>query len=259
MSPKNSLVSSVVIARNEGTRIGECLRALSWCNEMVVIDNGSTDETVTLAKKHGARVVSAKEMNFSELRNRGKEETHGEWILYVDADEIVTPALRDEIQGLVRLFDRVTFAQSYFIKRKNIYLGHLWPYQDKMKRLFWRNALTRWNGELHETATVTGSVGTLQNPLIHTTHRTLEEMVAKTNEWSKIEAKLRLDAQHPTVVPWRLLRVMATAFFDPFIRQGGWRAGTIGWIESIYQAFSIFITYAKLWELQNKDTKTVRH
>ncbi|MCX6791872.1 MAG: hypothetical protein NT149_02440, partial [Candidatus Gottesmanbacteria bacterium] len=72
------------------------------------------------------------------------------------------------------------------------------------------------------------------------------------NEWSRLEANLRLDAHHPPVVWWRLLRVMTTGFSSSFFAQGGWRAGTMGWIESIYQGFSMFITYAKLWEVQQK-------
>jgi len=77
-------------------------------------------------------------------------------------------------------------------------------------------------------------------------------MVAKTNEWSVVEARLRLDAHHPPVVWWRLVRVMITGFWESFVRNGGWRAGTVGFIESIYQGYSMFITYAKLWEMQVK-------
>ena len=83
----------------------------------------------------------------------------------------------------------------------------------------------------------------------------LEEMLDKTNDWSDIEAQLRLDTHHPPVVWWRLLRVMFTGFTRSYIDQRGWRAGTVGWIESIYQAFSMFITYARLWEMQNKTSE----
>ncbi len=119
-----------------------------------------------------------------------------------------------------------------------------------------KSALMEWYGALHETARMKGAIGRLDAPLVHRTHRTLEEMVAKTNTWSKTEARLRYDANHPPVVWWRLLRVMTTAFWDSFIWQGGWKAGTVGWIESIYQAFSMFITYAKLWEKQQSDKAT---
>jgi hypothetical protein len=77
-------------------------------------------------------------------------------------------------------------------------------------------------------------------------------MLNKTIEWSKIEAQLRLNAHHPKVVWWRLIRVMLTGFWDSYIKQGGWKAGTAGFIESIYQAYSMFVTYATLWEMQKE-------
>ncbi len=119
-----------------------------------------------------------------------------------------------------------------------------------MERLFWKDSLIKWKGKVHESPVVSGSVGILNEPLLHYTHRTLDEMVNKTNEWSATEAKLRYEAGHPPVVWWRFIRVMFTAFSDSYFIQGGWKAGVTGLIESIYQSFSIFITYAKLWELQ---------
>jgi len=116
--------------------------------------------------------------------------------------------------------------------------------------LFLKKKLICWKGILHETAYIDGVMGELQAPLIHNTHRTLAEMVIKTNEWSGYEARLRFDAHHPKMVWWRFLRVMMTGFNQSYFKEGGWRAGTVGWIESIYQAFSMFITYAKLWEMQ---------
>lgn len=245
-------ISAIIITRNEEARMAKCLSSLAWADEIIVVDSGSTDTTREIAKVNGATVISAGEIHdFAGLRNIGKEKAHGEWLLYIDADEVVTPQLAKEIQNVTRPPD------SYAIYRKNFYLGQPWPFEEKILRLFHTSALKEWYGELHESPRVKGEAGTLHAPLLHDTHRTLSEMVAKTNEWSEAEAKLRFDAGHPPIVWWRLIRVMLTAFFDSFIKQGGWRAGAVGWIESIYQAFSIFITYAKLWELQqsNKVTK----
>lgn len=240
-------LSAIVIAKNEASRIGTCIASLSWADEIIVVDNQSTDATREIAKKLGATVVSMKEHDFAKLRNIGKDKAHGEWILYVDADEVVSEELAKEIRS-------VTYPPvAYAIRRRNVYLGHPWPFEEKILRLFHRSALKEWHGKLHESPRVLGDVGELHAPLMHYTHRTLEEMVAKTNEWSAVEATLRLRSGHPPVVWWRFLRVMLTAFFDSFVKQGGWRAATVGWIESIYQSFSIFITYAKLWELQQKN------
>ncbi len=245
-------LSAIIITKNEQERIGACLDNLSWADETIVVDNGSTDKTVEIAKEHGAKVVESKEKDFSGLRELGLREATGTWVLYIDADEEVGEKLQKEIQHVIG----ANTISVYFIKRNTYFLGRHWPYQDKVERLFLRRSLQGWHGTLHETPLYVGTVGTLTNPLVHRTHRTLEEMVAKTNEWSILEAKLRVDAHHPPVVWWRFIRVMMTGFWRSFITQEGWKAGTVGLIESIYQAFSMFVTYAKLWELQqNKKNK----
>ncbi len=241
-------LTAIIITKNEEERIAACLTNLSFADEIIVVDNGSTDKTAELAKHNGAKVAKTAEKDFSRLRELGRKEATGTWVLYIDADEEVTQVLQKEIRDTIEGTDKAV----YCIRRDTYFLGHHWPYQDKVERLFLRSALRGWHGTLHETPVYVGEIATLTNPLVHRTHRTLEEMVAKTNEWSVLEARLRLDAHHPPVVWWRLIRVMITGFCQSFFAQGGWRAGPVGWIESIYQAFSMFITYTKLWELQQK-------
>lgn len=253
MSQGNFKISAIILAKNDAERIKECLESVLWADEIIVVDNGSTDETPNIARRMGATVIEEKvDINFGKLRNTGKEKATGDFLLYVDSDEWVTPELKSEILKLTKTFNSDTSPVAYFISRTNYYLGRPWPYRDRMERFFWKKGLVEWKGKLHESPRVTGNVGQLRNPLIHNTHRTLEEMLIKTNHWSEIEADLRFRAGHPPVVFWRLVRVMVSAFFDSFIKQGGWRAGVTGWIESIFQAYSAFITYAKLWEKQNK-------
>lgn len=256
MNSTKTDMSAVILARNEERRIEYCLECLEWVNERIVIDNGSTDKTVEITKKKSAIVVRANDVaSFAHLRNIGKEHAHNTWILYVDADEQVTNALKNEILKVITDFKPDRDPVAYFIKRKNIYLGHPWPFRDKMERLFRKEALIRWEGELHESPKVSGMVGELSEPLLHDTHRTLEEMLDKTNKWSEIEATLRYRSGHPAIVWWRLIRVMVTAFWDSYIKQGGIRIGATGLIESMFQSFSFFITYAKLWEMQLKIKK----
>lgn len=254
MNRKRTKISSIVIAKNESGRIGECLNSLKWTDEVIVVDNNSTDQTAGIAKSNGARVYSFKSSDFSQLRNFGKDKATFDWLLYVDADEIVSPRLKEEVLSLVKNHNQNADIHCYYLRRRNYYLGKRWPVYDQIQRLFWKPAFVGWTGKLHESAITKGSTGVLREPLIHNTHRSLEEMVMKTNQWSAIEAHLRLQALHPPVVWWRLLRVMWTGFSNSFFSQGGWRAGTVGWIESIYQGFSMFITYAKLWERQQKSS-----
>jgi glycosyltransferase involved in cell wall biosynthesis len=254
MIPKNLLISAVIIARNEQTRIAECISHLTWASEILVIDNGSDDDTISVAKRHGATVIVDKTKDFAQIRNKGVQAAGGKWVLYVDADETVTDALREEI---LRIIHGDTASVAFFIPRKNYYLGAPWPTKDGMVRLILKKALVSWKGILHEHPQVNGHIGKTNNYFIHHTHRTLSEMVEKTNEWSASEAKLRLDHGHPTVSWWRLLRVMVTGFLHSYIKENGWRAGTVGLIESMYQGFSMFITYAKLWELQKERSTKV--
>lgn len=243
-------ISVIIIAKNEAVRIKECIEQFSWACEVIVIDNGSTDTTADIAKKCNAIVVSHPGKNFSDLRDIGATYAKGTWLLYIDADEKISPEFHKEIIGKIS-----GIPVAYFVFRRNYYLGSLWPTKDKMIRLIRKDALKSWQGPLHEHPDIKGTIGYIDEPLTHITHRTLSEMVEKTNEWSEIEADLRFSKHHPKLSWWRFLRVMVTAFYDSFVKQQGWKVGTVGWVESIYQAFSMFITYAKLWERQQQSNE----
>lgn len=244
-------LSVIIIAKDEEEMIADAITSVDFADEVIVVDNGSSDRTREIAKYCKAKVFTHTATHFAELRNVGFKKASGMWILYIDADERVTDPLRESINSAVKYY--ASRVSAFKIKRKNFYFGnHEWPYVEKMERLFKRENLRGWKGELHETPIVQGETGELDGMLLHYTHKDLSSMLQKTIEWSKIEAELRLQAGHPKMTLWRFPRVMLTAFFDSYIRQGGWKVGTVGLVESIYQAFSIFITYARLWELQQE-------
>lgn len=244
-------ISGVVIAKDAENLIADCLDSLSFCDEIVVIDNKSEDRTGDVAERMGAKIFEYASDDFSEMRNFGLKQASGEWVLYVDADERVTPELISNIKFQISNIENKMAA--FKIQRKNFYFGnHEWPYIEKLERLFRKGHLEGWCGELHESPKVKGEIGELDGYLLHYTHRDLSSMVEKTIKWSKIEAELRLKSGHPKMRWWRFPRVMFTAFFDSYARQGGWKVGSAGLIESIYQSFSIFITYARLWEMQQR-------
>ena len=95
-------ISAIVITKNEEERIGQCLKSLTFAYEVIVVDDGSIDKTVEIAKKHGARVVNLQKGSFSDRRNFGAKKANGEWLFYVDADELVTPALRKELKSKIQ-------------------------------------------------------------------------------------------------------------------------------------------------------------
>lgn len=248
-------LSVIVLTKNEETQIKGCLDSIhELADEIIVVDSGSTDKTLEVAKKYNAKIFIDKSDDFSVKRNLGLEKAGGEWVLCVDADERATVELQGEIKSLLRQdYGARAGITAYKIPRKNFYLGNNeWPYIELVERLFKKNTLKGWKGQIHESPMVDGQIGELKNYLLHYTHRDLSSMIEKTIEWSKIEAKLRFEAGHPPVVWWRFPRVMLTEFYRSYIGQKGWKAGAVGIIESFYQAFSIFVTYVRLWEMQNK-------
>lgn len=252
---RNKVFISVVIpAYNEESMIEDCLKSVAWANEVVLVDNESEDETVSIARKYGARVISCPRggINYSKLRNLGAEKATNEWLFYLDADERSTPAVKAEIEKAI-LDDHVS---GYSFPRRNILLGHpmrfggWWP--DRVLRLIKKSDLKGWRGGLHEQPEINGKIGNLDKPLTHITHRDLSSMIAKTNSWSNLEAELLYKANHPKMTWWRFISVAFREFWYRGIVKLGFLDGTVGVVEIIYQMFSRMITYSKLWEMQKE-------
>ena len=254
---KSNKISAIVIAKNEEEKISDCLTSLSFADEVVVVDTGSNDTTIAISEKQKAKVFEYRSGSYQDWRNHGLKKAKYEWVLYVDADERVSPLLRKEIQKT--LVETANPYTSYAIPRRNIILGkemkHGGWYPDYVKRLFLKDKLKKWTGDLHEEPEFGGEMGYLEHPLIHIKHDNLHDMVEKTNKWSVKEAKLLHDAKHPKIVWWRLVRIMMTELWLRLIRLGGYKDGTEGVIYAIYQMWSKFVTYAKLWEMQKGDEK----
>ena len=255
-------ISAIVLTKNSENLVADCLASISWTDEIVVIDDHSSDKTREIAKKAGCKVFTFSG-NFSEKRNFGAKKTSGDWLLYVDADERVTPLLRKETQKVIEGPQEIP---AYAIPRRNFVFGKelkycgLWP--DYVKRLFNKDKFRGWTGELHEEPNFDvdgevviggkGKIGHLENPLTHLKHSNLSEMVDKTNVWSEIEAKLMYEANHsPMNIP-RFLTAMFREFWLRMIKQRAFLDGTVGIIYAFYQVYSRFISYAKLWEMQIK-------
>lgn len=245
-------ISVIVISKNEESMIKTCLLSLKWADEIVLIDNGSTDKTAEIAKSEGARVIKFESDDFSKTRNKGMEEVRGDWVLYVDADERVLKPLREEVINLVN-FSKYC---AYAISRKNIIFGYpvkYGPYKkDWMVRLFKKDKFETWVGKVHEYGKFHGKLGYTKNSLLHLTHRDLDHFMSKALEWSKIDAKLRLEAGHPKMTAWRFIRILKTETFVQLFGRKGLFGGTVGVIDAILQVFSFFMTYVRLWEMQQK-------
>ncbi|HBB76257.1 MAG: hypothetical protein A2186_00605 [Candidatus Levybacteria bacterium RIFOXYA1_FULL_41_10] len=244
-------ISAVIIARNEEEMIRGVLESVKFCDEIIVIDNDSTDNTHQIAKDRGAKVFKTEVSDFSKLRNFGMSKASLDWLFFIDSDERVSDELREGIKSIVS--SKNPPFRVYKVSRKNYYFGNNeWPKVEKMERFFRKGSLSEWQGEIHESPVYDSKTGLLPGYLLHFTHRNLSQMLNKTIEWSDIEARKRFQGNHPKIKSWRIFRVMLTSFLGSYIGQKGWKAGATGLVESIYQSFSAFVTYAKLWELQQK-------
>ncbi len=236
------MISAIVLVGGGYDRklLEKCLDSVAWTDEVVRVETG---------KLKGS---------FADWRNQGAKRASSDWLLYVDTDEEITSELKNEILDTL---GEMQTCSAYAIPRKNIIFGKemkhcgLWP--DYVLRLIKKDSLIAWTGELHEQPEVKGKVGYLKKPLIHTKHKTLEEMVDKTNEWSEIEAELMFKAHHPKMNILRFFSAMTREFCLRMIKQMAFLDGVEGVIYAIYQVFSKSISYAKLWEMQINESRNI--
>lgn len=249
------MLTVVVIAKNEEDRINACLESVKWADEIIVLDNGSTDHTIEIAKKYTDRIISLQNTDFAFIRNKAMEKAKGDWVLYVDADERAIASLKNEIESVIK-DDRFS---ALAISRKNVIFGieqkygPFWP--DWVIRLLKKSDFIKWVGKIHEFPQFKGKLGYSKNSLLHLTHRNIDQIILKSLEWSKLEAGLRLDINHPRMSGWRFLRIFITEVFKQGVLRKGFFHGTISMMDSILQAFSLYMTYVRLWELQQPKSR----
>jgi glycosyltransferase involved in cell wall biosynthesis len=244
------MLSVIILAKNVENEIVPALKTAKFADEIVVVDTGSTDGTIKLAKQYADKVVNTSGHDFAKWRNLGAREASGDWLLYLDSDERIPYKLGQEIGEVLEAPKH----QAYTIERYEILLGkHLPHWGDRrVLRLIEKKALLKWVGKLHEQPKIKGSVGSLKHKLVHLTHKNIDEKLTGTIAWSRLEAQMLLAANHPPMKGWRFARILATEFWNRAIRQQLWRDGTEGWIEIFYQMFSRFLSYVRLWEAQRK-------
>jgi glycosyltransferase involved in cell wall biosynthesis len=257
-------LSIVIIAGNEETMISDCLKSCNWAGEIVLVAANSTDNTVKIASAEipDIKIIKTTDeynKNFSKWRNLGYKNSTLDWILYVDADERITPELRNEVLNII---SKKNILKSYYvIPRANYYLGKRvrfgGSYPDYVKRLYKKQNFKGYQGILHEEPIIEGEMGYLKSDLLHYTHRDLKSMVDKTLVWTDMEAQALFKDNHPPVVWWRIIRMMLTKIWERLIKQQMWRDGTVGWISVIFETFDTFIIYSRLWEIQQKQNNKI--
>lgn len=244
------MISAVVLTRNEARHLPDCLATLQWADEVLVLDSGSTDETIALARAGGAHVATRPFTHFGDQREAALRMVRHPWLLFVDADERVTPALAAEIRATVAANRGEV---GWWLPRRNYFWGRQvrfsgW-YPDYQLRLL-RVEAARYDPDqhVHEVATLNGTDGYLKEPLLHINYESWREFWAKQRDYAHHETnKLRVQG-----IPWKAHSVILQpirAFYRRYITWQGWRDGLLGLQLAVAMAFWEGVSY---WQLREK-------
>jgi len=243
-------LTAIIPTKDEQEFLPNCLKSVAFADEILVLDSGSTDKTLEIAKKFEARIIQYERKNFAHTHNFGAEKASGDWLLFVDADERVSKQLHQQIQQTLQH----PSCDAYQIPRQNFIMGkvlrHGGWYPDLVTRLIKKDKLDKWVGELHEYPLIKGSTGKLSAPLYHLSHRGLNWMLDKTKNYTYLYAQILYKENHPKVGVKNFFGAMAREFYFRAVKKSGWRDGFVGWLEIIYQTFNAFLIQVYLWELQ---------
>lgn len=251
---KKIKLSVVIIARNEEKNIEDCLKALQWCDEIVVIDDYSEDKTLSIAKRFGAKAYRRHLVgDFSGQRNFGLKQAKGEWVLFIDADERVLPQLAKEIKDAIK---KTNFA-GFLLKRRDFLWGkelkHGETTKVKLVRLGKRRA-GKWQRKVHETWKIKGRVGELKNPIFHYSHQTISKFLGHVNFYSTLHAKALLDeGAKPSFL--RIIINPLAKFFQNWLFRLGFLDKTAGLIVALMMSFHSFLAWSKFYLKRKKGPK----
>jgi glycosyltransferase involved in cell wall biosynthesis len=249
-------LSIVIITKNAANQLGACLESGRFADEIVVVDSGSTDNTVALAHAAGARVIAHTWLGFGRQKQFAVNAAKHDWVLCLDADERVTPSLEASIYKAFQAIAQSSTTQfAWRMPRRNSFLGrwlkHGEGYPDYSLRLFNRNHAAWSNDEVHETVITTSPIGTLQGDLLHDSAETIDAYLAKQNRYSSLHAQALYD-QGVRAGYGKLLLSPAARFVKFYFLRLGFLDGGAGFAHIIIGCFAAFSKYAKLIELSRK-------
>jgi glycosyltransferase involved in cell wall biosynthesis len=241
-------LSVVIVTRNEEDRIRDCLASVAWADEIVVVDAESGDKTAAIAREFTDRVLLRAWDGFAAQKNFGIEQARGEWVLSLDADEQVEPALRDEIEATLASGDA---CDGYRVARRNIMWGrwirHGGLYPDWQVRLF-RRARGRFTDlAVHESVRVDGRVGRLHAPLLHKSYRDVGDFLRRAERYATLAAEEWARRAQP-FRRHRLVTAPLARFLSMYVVRRGFLDGWRGFLLAVLYAYYVFIRSVKIWE-----------
>src|SRR3990167_1394103 len=252
---KTLKLSVVLATHNEAANLGRCLKAvIGLADEIVIIDGRSTDDTVKIAKKFRARVTLTDNLpNFHILKNMAIDAAKGEWVLQLDADEIVSPELAREIQSTIN--DERSTMNGYWLNRKNWFLGRFLTkggqYPDPTLRLYRKGRGKLPAKDVHEQAQVEGEVGRLKNDLLHFRDTSFTKYMEGFNRYSSFTAdqirSQKTDFGLLQVFNYLIIKPTAT-FMKIYFRHRGYVDGFPGFIFALFSGLIHSVAYIKFWQ-----------
>jgi glycosyltransferase involved in cell wall biosynthesis len=244
-------LSAIVITKNEAHNIADCLDALAFCDERIVVDSGSSDGTPELAMRKGAQVVSREWSGFGPQKNFALSLATGDWVLSIDADERVSPALAREIAATIASGN----ADAYEIPRNSSFLGRemrrggLFP--DYVLRLF-RRGKARFSDDLvHERVICDGAIARLRQPIGHRTVVRLEDAIARIDSYSSAGAAMLVASGRKVSFASGISHGLWT-FFRAYVLRCGFLDGREGFLLAVANAEGSYYRYMKAWFLERQ-------
>jgi glycosyltransferase involved in cell wall biosynthesis len=245
-------LSVVIITRNEEAGIRRCLESVKWADEIVVLDSGSTDATVRICREYTQHVHETDWPGFGPQKNRASQQATGDWVLSLDADEQVTPRLRDEIRTVLSVS---AGPDAYEMPRLSNYCGRFmrhggwWP--DHVTRLFRRGKAHFSDDLVHERLIVNGATGRLGNPLVHLAFENFEEVLHKIDRYSTASAEMLREKGRKGSLSRALLHGLWT-FLRTYVLKAGFLDGRHGFMLAVSNAEGTYYRYLKLMLLNEK-------
>jgi (heptosyl)LPS beta-1,4-glucosyltransferase len=242
-------LSVVVVTLNEGDRIRACLESVAWADELIVVDAESQDKTASVARELTDHVFVRPWPGFAAQKNFGLDQASGEWILSVDADEVVSAALREEIGSIVR--DGGVHV-GYAVRRRNVFWGrwirHGGLYPDWQLRLFRRGRGRFSVRSVHESVTVDGSVGRLTGHLEHRSYRDVADFLERADRYSTLAADEWVATGHGCRPFLDLVLRPIGRFFGMYVGRAGFLDGWRGFLLAVLYGYYVLMRSAKVWE-----------
>lgn len=248
-----STLSIIVITKNEERNIRSCLESVRWANEIIVVDAGSEDRTIDIAKEFTQKVFSRPWDGYGAAKNYGLSQCEGEWIFWLDADERVTAELQKEILEKMRSSD-ISIAAMSMPRRANFlgkWINHCGWYPGRITRVFRRSAGRFTEERVHERLEIRGKTISLHSDLLHYTDPDLKHYFDKFNKYSSLAAE-ELTENDKKFHFSKLLINPLWVFIKMYIFRLGFLDGIPGLILCVLSANYVFTKYAKLWEISNK-------